>query len=77
MGGRLFNGDMMLADEQWAQVRNGGDISLTAVGGYASMKNQSILWFPNGKTVPFTVSQELGKTYELEPLFQVSTFALD
>lgn len=66
LGGRLFNGDMMLTDEQWEQVKNGGDISLTGVGGYASMKNQSILWLPNGKTVPFTVSQELGKIYELD-----------
>jgi len=61
LDGLLFGGDMMLTPEQRILVETGGDISLAGLKqqGRAAMKNISILWFQNGKTVPYTIHPEL------------------
>ena len=59
---RLFGGDMMLTWAQRKIIELGGDISLAeSENVFTAMKNVSILWLPNQKVVPYTISTQLGE----------------
>lgn len=54
---------MLLTPAQRIIVETGGDLSKVdnKASGRAIMKDEKVLWLANDKTVPYTVTDELGK----------------
>ena len=62
--GILFGGDILLTPEQRFLVEVGGDISQAGHASRqkrAALSNSSILWLPNNKVVPWTMTKQLGE----------------
>ncbi|XP_065683248.1 meprin A subunit beta-like isoform X1 [Hydra vulgaris] len=67
--GILFGGDILLTPEQKSIIEVGGDISQAGLlkalrQKRAALSNSSILWLPNNKVVPWSITKQLENTAE-------------